>query len=291
MFRALVLTSVFALTACAAAPAETAIAPVTASGPLPAVFRDGRIYLHVALNSASPVWMELDTGTVPSVIDAGYAQTLGLDVKNSRQAGKGFGTAQVPVARTQAQITAGPIAANDIAFSVMPLHNMPGPDNQPVAGVLGFSFLAGRIITIDYASGTVRFADACTCDLRMTLDADVPSVPVMIAGHAVDALIDTGGGYDVLITPATANAIGLQGQMNLAAPVQGVGYGGAQAGRMGAGLDISAGGITRPASSALYSTFGTAPIKSGAALGFNFLQSARVTLNYRDHTARLETAD
>ena len=168
---------------------------------------------------------------------------------------------------------------------------MTGPDGQPLAGVVGYSLLKDRILVIDYKAATIAFVASSEHrdgDMAMGLDNQIPTVPITVAGHRLTALIDTGGAYELLMTPKGVTAAGLQTYVDQAKPVTGYGYAGAQAVRIGTAPDLSMGAISHANPVTVYSTFGTAPLKSQAAVGYQFLRNYKVTLNYRAKTVRLE---
>lgn len=268
----------------------TSAPPEAADTPLPAMVKDGFVFLQVSVNGSAPVWMELDDGTSPSAIDLAYAKSLGLDLKAGAGSGTGFGTEKIRFFNAKAMVAAG-ASARTIDFSAAPMTGLMGPDGRPLAGVLGYSFLKDRIIVIDYPRGEVHFAGSvppCDCDLNMGIDNDIPTVPVTVAGHPMTALVDSGGAYELLVTPAGVRAADLETEQAAAKPVTGYGYAGAQAAAMGTAPALSVGAITRPNPSTVYSTFGTAPLKTPAAIGAWFMKDYKVTLNYRAHKVRFE---
>jgi hypothetical protein len=257
---------------------------------LPAAFHDGLVYLKVSVNGADPVWMNLDNGTSPSAIRLDYAQGLGLKLHKAAGWGTGIGHKPVEFFNTRAELTAG-ADTQRIDFAASRLDGIMGPDGKPVAGVLGHSFLKGRILVIDYPQSRVWFADRvkpCRCDLPMGQDFNIPTVPVTIAGRPMTALIDSGGMYELLITPAGIRAAGLQAYAEAAEARTSYGYAGAQDVRVGTAPDVVVGAIRRVMPSTVYGPFGTSPLKSQAALGATFLRNYRVTLNYRAKKVRLE---
>ncbi len=283
-FSAVAALALFLLSGCASAPAQQADIS------LPAVFHDGLVYIQVSVNGAAPVWMDLDDGTSPSAIDLDYATSLGLKLKPGVGSATGIGTERIEFFNTSADLSAG-ASSRRVEFSASRLKGMTGPDGKPLAGVLGYSFLEGRILVIDYPNQTVRFAAAskpCSCDLPMGLDTNIPTVPIAIAGHRMTALIDSGGQYDLFATPAAVRLAGLETYAAQAVPVTGYGYAGAQGVRIGRAPGVVAGGIRKDNPETVYGTFGTSPLKAEAALGARFLQNYRVTLNYRTRTVRLE---
>lgn len=257
---------------------------------LPAVFRDGLVYLRVSVNGAEPVWMNLDNGTSPSAISLDYARSLGLRLDKAAGWGTGIGHKPVEFFNTQADVTAG-AGMRRIDFAASRLDGMTGPDGKPLAGVLGHSFLKGRILVIDYPQNRVWFTSRlapCRCDLSMGEDFNIPTVPVTIAGRRMTALIDSGGMYELLITPSGVRAAGLQTYAEAGRPRTSYGYAGAQTVRVGTAPHVVVGTIRRDNPSAVYGAFGTSPLKSQAALGAMFLKNYRVTLNYRARKVRLQ---
>lgn len=257
---------------------------------LPAAFHDGLVYLRVSINGAEPVWMNLDNGTSPSAISLDYARTLGLSLDKAAGWGTGIGHKPVEFFNTRAEVTAGD-ATRRIDFAASRLDGMTGPDGRPLAGVLGHSFLTGRIVVIDYRQSRVWFTtrlEPCGCDLAMGEDFNIPTVPVTIAGRRMTALIDSGGMYELLVTPTGIRAAGLQAYAEAAKPRTSYGYAGAQTVKVGKAPDVAVGSIRRHNPSAVYGAFGTSPLKSQAALGAMFLKDYRVTLNYRARKVRLE---
>jgi hypothetical protein len=280
------------LSACAATPPPQASQPAAQSADveLPAVFQDDLVYIRVSVNGAAPVWMDLDDGTSPSAIDLDYARSLGLRLKPGAGSATGIGSERIEFFNTSAELSAG-ASSRRIDFSASRLKGMTGPDGKPLAGVLGYSFLAGRILVIDYPNKKVAFAAGskpCACDLPMGMDTNIPTVPVTIAGRRLTALIDSGGQYDLFATPAAVKAAGLETFVAQARPVTGYGYAGAQGVRVGRAPDVVVGSIRKTDPETVYGTFGTSPLKTEAALGARFLKAYRVTLNYRAHTVRLE---
>ena len=286
MRKSLSILLALGLTACVSASGSEQAADI----PLPATFKDGVVFIRAAVNGADPVWMQLDNGTTPSAIDLAYARKLGLALKPGAGSGTGIGSGRFQFFNTTAEVAAG-AADRRIAFSAIDLSAIKGPDGEPLAGVLGYSFVAGRILVVDYPKTEVRFAasDApCACDLAMTLDNDIPAVAVSVAGHPLKALVDTGGAYDLLLTPAGVTATGLQGWADKAGTRTGFGYAGPETVRVGSAPDVTVGAVTLPNPETLYATFGTSPLKAQAALGIGFLKTYKVTLNYRARTVRFE---
>ncbi|WP_327019751.1 retropepsin-like aspartic protease [Caulobacter sp. Root1455] len=249
---------------------------------LPAAFADGsnHVFLKVSINNAPEAWMLLDTGTVPSTIDRAYAQSLGLKLGKESNTGKGAGTGPIVIAKTKVQsVRVGAATQQDVAFESM-VFSFPTPDGQPAVGVLGYSFLAGRILIVDYQKREVLFTDAGLSSAQgfpFRMVYNIPTVRAALGGEQVDALIDTGGYYDVLLTPPAAKRLGLEKAMADGAAATGFGYGGAQDYKLGKGPDLSLGDLVKPSPAIAFIPL---PIKIDGALGTVFLKDYRMTLDY-----------
>ena len=249
---------------------------------LPSAFADGsnHVFLKVSINGAPEVWMLLDTGTVPSTIDRAYAQSLGLKLGKESDTGKGAGTDPIVIAKTKVRsVRVGATTRQDVAFESM-VFSFPTPDGQKAVGVLGYSFLAGRILVVDYPKREVLLTDAGltrTQGFPFRMIYNIPTVRAALGGQRVDALIDTGGYYDVLLTPPAATRLGLEKAMADGAAATGHGYGGAQDYKLGKGPDLTVGDLVKPGPAIAFIPL---PIKIDGALGTVFLKDYRMTLDY-----------
>jgi predicted aspartyl protease len=249
---------------------------------LPAVFAadTNHVFLKVSVNGAPEAWMLLDTGTVPSTIDRAYAQSLGLKLGKESDTGKGAGTGPIVIAKTKVRsLQVGQTVRQDVAFESMAF-SYAMPDGRKAVGVLGYSFLAGRILVIDYPRREVLFTDAGLTPaqgLPFKMVYNIPTVKAALGGRPVNALIDSGGYYDVLLTPPAATRLGLGKTMADGAAATGFGYGGAQDYKLGKGPDLSVGGLFKPAPAIAFIPL---PIKIDGALGTVFLKDYRVTVDY-----------
>ena len=259
------------------------------------MFRKGNVYLKVAINDHPAVWMMLDTGTTDSMIDTEYANTIGIKVVQKSEGTGGFGSMKAATFTTDTvNLQVGVEPQKPIFFESIRLSGMVGPDEMPVAGLLGHSFLDKHVIVIDYKKQEVYFDDtaqpANKRDIAMTLLEGVPVVVLKMANKSVSALIDSGGSYVVIITPDTVKELGVESFMADAKPTGTVGHGAEQHIVVGRAPPFSVGSITVHDLSAAYTTFGTASdtLTAGASLGIVFLRNYKLTLNYVANTIRFE---
>lgn len=129
-------------------------------------------------------------------------------------------------------------------------------------------------------------------DIAMTLKTgvDVPIIKLKIANQLVDSLIDTGGTYGIIITPAAARELGIENLMADAKPAGTFGHGGEQHLVIGKAPPFSIGELAVHDLTAAYTSFGTATdtIGAGVSLGIGFLKKYKVTMNYVANTVRFE---
>lgn len=176
---------------------------------VPFDFSKSAIGLDVTVHGTA-LYMILDTGVDPSVIDLKRAETLGLKI--DRGAGgqaSGEGDAKDSAAypaELDGLAVAGhgfaPIEA--LAFDMRALSARYG---RPLDGVLGYSFLSGKIVLIDYPKTTLAILDrpgdaidaVKSCRLRHTIpltffpEENIPAVPDFRFGEASGTIsLDTG---------------------------------------------------------------------------------------------------
>ena len=142
-------------------------APVVAATlSVPFDFSHGAIGLYATINGR-PVYVLLDTGVDPSVIDVNRAEALGLKVdRGASGEASGFGDAKSAriYAATIAGLTIGSrdfMPVDALASDLSPASAAYG---RTLDGVLGYSFLKDKIVLIDYQNRRVvlldRLADA-----------------------------------------------------------------------------------------------------------------------------------
>ena len=260
---------------------------------LPAAFRDGLVFVKVAINGGPVVWMDLDTGTSPSIVVPAYARAVGLTLMAKGKATEGFGSEKIETFTTSAvMLRAGHESARAVEFESIELSGMAGPEARPLSGLLGQSFLAGRIVVIDYQNQKLFFRNKPeangSIDVPMTLVEGVPLVRIALDGHEVSALIDTGGTYGLLVTPQALKQTGLEHYLEPTKKVGTSGHGGEQPATIGKAPTLALGGMVIRDLTAVYTSLGTAKIPVGASLGKDFLKHYRLTLNYAAGTARFE---
>jgi hypothetical protein len=170
---------------------------------LPAKVESGRIHVTVEVDG-NPLTFVLDSGASGIVIDAQAAKDLKLPSYGSRAltvAGT-FTSSRViaPVVRV------GPLVMRDVAMITAPFDEREGTER--VVGLLGFDFIAGAVLRIDYIDpGGVQAVRPsvfmppvlATSAMPIRLNQQVPVVHVGVGDAASDDMVvDTGAEAPVL---------------------------------------------------------------------------------------------
>lgn len=185
-------------------------APLT----VPFDFSRNAIGLSVTVKD-QPLYVILDTGVDPSAIDAHRAEALGLKIDRAR-GGEASGEGSAKEAKVYPTTIDGlalkgrdfpPIDALTLDMKLLSARY-----GRTLDGVLGFSFLAGRIVLIDYARRELSILDAPSdatarvrpCRKHWTIPYksyagdSIPIVPDFRFGAATAHIsLDTGSNRDI----------------------------------------------------------------------------------------------
>ena len=185
------------------------------------------IGLSVTVGGA-PLYMILDTGVDPSVIDLARADALGRKVDRG---GGGEATGEgddkqskvFPTAIAGLSIGGHPFAAFDaLAFDMSPLSKQVG---RSLDGVIGYSFLTDKIVLIDYPARTVGMLDqpsdavpairACrtrwSIPLQSYKDNSIPLIPAFRFGTATAPIsLDTGANSGIALYQGALDLPGMR---------------------------------------------------------------------------------
>jgi predicted aspartyl protease len=223
---------------------------------IPFEFIHNQIVLQVRISGRGPFSMLLDTDTDPSAIDLETARGLGLKLSGKGHQGTGGGTdVNLAYETILPLIELGGIVARDVYAAAINLAKIGERMGRPVHGVLGHSFLQGRIFQIDYAALKVRFYDRSPFPEKLQstptravipfrYDNDVLIDDVYINGQKVRATLDTGSSGTFALTPAAIKSLGLEDAVTNASVKKSVGYNGEFEGRTGVLKTVRIGSIT-----------------------------------------------
>jgi len=202
-------------------------------------FSKHAIALNVTVKGV-PLYVLLDTGVDPSVIDIKRADALALPVdrKTSGQAdGEGTGSTTVFPA-TIKDLEIGGHAFGDVVTLAADMGTLSKTYGRPVDGVLGYSFLKDKVVLIDYTASTVTifsgtkeaevFVRQCRkhygTPLRSFADEQIPVIPDFQLGDAkVPITLDTGSNRGIALYQVALNVKGIRGALKVTGKAHGAG--------------------------------------------------------------------
>lgn len=281
-------------------------------GPIASVpfrYEQNQIIVSVRAGGSGPLNFLLDTGTDPSIVDLATAYRIGASLAPPQGGGAGAGSGDVVARRTTLMsVTVGELPAGNIEAAAIDLSELSRRFGMRIDGVLGYSFLAGRVLTIDYAAQKLIFHTPAGFQPGVVGEVDWVALPFQspgeggaaprvraleIEGHGpVLASIDTGSDGNVALFDATAKEIGWADRLEGAPLSSAAGYGGsfavalvrASSVRLG-GFELGPMDVRVPLPGANYEE---ADMESGANVGNGVLSRFRVTLDYSEGRLYLE---
>lgn len=176
---------------------------------VPFDFSRHQIGLSVSVRG-TPLYMFLDTGNSPSVIDTARAKALGLKIDyahGGEASGQGDSVHLIVYPTAIDGLVLGGRAFPPIEALVADHKAISSAYGRTVDGTLGHSFFAGRVVLIDYAAATVAISDdgeaemapkvaACRSVWRAPLKSfagdTIPVVDLKIGDARLPVSVDTG---------------------------------------------------------------------------------------------------
>ncbi len=191
---------------------------------------ENHIYVPVTVAGQERQWI-LDTGAGASVIDAAYAEELGLErIEGNVMAMGAGGTVDATLVELpglsvgDAELGERMIVALDVAALLR------GRVGTEPAGILGYDFLARHVTRLDYAGRVVEFYDPDSFEYRgeggevpMKFERNIPAVQLAVEDSIVGWWrLDTGASFPVFHVPGVAE-FGLAERTGVERPIAGVG--------------------------------------------------------------------
>ena len=278
---------------------------------IPFDFYRNEIMLAVKVDGKGPFNMILDTGTDPSAVDLTTARELGLKLQSLGARASGGGTeatdiygTRLPVVEVgRLAVNVGPFTVKNIEAVAIDLSKMSERLEKPLQGVLGHSFLNGRILQIDYANRKLRLYarspfvkaslganTAKRTVLSFRYDDNVLVDGVFVNGKKLVANLDTGSDDAFKLTSAAVSYLGLENEFNRARVTTAVGFNGVAENRVGKVSNITIGGISLDAPAVVFFGQDTGRDKKpwGLNIGNAFLKDFVVTIDYRSKLLVIE---
>lgn len=202
---------------------------------LPAKILSDRVILRTEINGRA-VNLQLDSGAAGIVIDKDVLEALHIKLQGNSVATMAgnytISRAVVP------HIAIGPVSLDNVTVDAIPFAQL-ADEKTPVAGLIGFDFIDGAVLHINYEKGTVEAIDPASftppsgaTSIKIGMDDDVPIVGAKIgATLATNFILDTGADRSTLNStfvsahPKDAADQGLGTQMRDAFPFETVFYG------------------------------------------------------------------
>ncbi|HEU0209526.1 MAG TPA: aspartyl protease family protein [Candidatus Udaeobacter sp.] len=146
----------------------------------------GRPVVEVMINNKGPYRFILDTGASVTAIDTSVAADLSLDDAPKVQ-----------------ELRIGNVVVHNLAAFVNPISQMLGSGDVP-RGVLSASAFPGSLVSFDYSRKQITFRKGTLPEPndKQTFNydpADLPSVPVTVAGREITVHLDTGAPYTLAL--------------------------------------------------------------------------------------------
>ena len=196
----------------------------------PLEVHNNRLFLPVTVNGQR-VTALLDSAAEMTVVDDDAAVRLGLvPTGNATAHGSGAAAMEARFADHVAVEAAG--VSLETRVGIIDLGEVSGRLlGRPVEMLLGRDLFDNARLRIDYAAGTIDLSAGEPRGVRLPLGEHrgLPTVPAAVEGHdAVQTVLDTGNGSEVMVGRAYAEQIGLAAPGRIVERAQGGGLGGAR---------------------------------------------------------------
>jgi hypothetical protein len=177
-----------------------------------------QVVLQATLQGRGPYACLVDTGASPSAVDLAAARELGLPLGGRAARAEGVGADDVFVTPTEMDVAAAGSEAARLAAVAFDLSELARGLGQPLQCILGQSWLATRVVEIDYPRQRLRLGasapapgmDCHTMPMRFWLPGDLmPLVTMRVNGVDVPVSLDTGSSATVRLFPDGAALAGI----------------------------------------------------------------------------------
>jgi hypothetical protein len=177
---------------------------------IPARFDGGVIIVRLTINGRG-LDFQFDSGAAGIVLDADVARDLGLTTFGQRTAATaGTYTASKAIVP---QIQIGDLTMKNVEVNCLPFNAQPDRQTK-IVGLLGYDFIAGAVVKVDYQHATVDAFDPASFappkghyyEMPIKLDDRQPMVSARLGDAESGAFIVDTGAFGVLVFPPFVNA-------------------------------------------------------------------------------------
>lgn len=267
---------------------------------VPFNFIHNQIILQPEIPDLGQVHMLLDTGTDPSALDLAFAQAKGRRLSPLAETGTGAGTQAVTLFATDPlEIRLGNLVATNVTALGVDLAKVANRLGQPLHGVLGYSFLAKRVVQIDYPQRVLRFyPDAATyqaahpsprphAGIPMLLWDNFPLIEQVYVNHTpIRATLDTGSSGALTLFPAAIHHLGLTQTVPANPTSNAIGYGGREEQHKGRVDSVAFANVDFGPTEVTFVSSGnraqTPLTERGGNIGNGLLKNCVLTLDYQN---------
>lgn len=211
MIRAKALSLLFAVFLHTSCAQTRVMSDAPASVPLE--LTNNLVLVHTRVGQSEPAWFIVDTGAGASVVNAEWAERIGLKSEGEREVSASGGSLNAPVV-TGADLVIGGAALQDVTLLAIPLAGLEAAVGRSLGGIIGWDLFARYVVEIDYAARMLHLHgpdsyrhEGPGTSLPIALEDNTPFVNATFVGPGGQTfpsklLIDTGNaGTITLNTP------------------------------------------------------------------------------------------
>ncbi|MDQ6930150.1 MAG: retroviral-like aspartic protease family protein [Candidatus Eremiobacteraeota bacterium] len=243
------------------------------------------VIVSVKVGASGPYNFLLDTDTTPSAIDSALAQRLRLRPNGPSGLASGVGTRKsVVFALRIPDLSVGSVHAKNLLALTSDLSGLSKHFGHRIDGVLGTSFLAGRVTEFNYPCRTIAFlSDAPVAPITASFHGDDENVVdnARVNGRRATATFDTGNGGPILVTGKGIADLDLAAAAKRGRQGVGYGYNGGAKNSAGRLNDVRVGAIDFGTSTATFMS--SAQGSYDINIGNRAMQRYRVVFDYVRH--------
>ncbi len=257
---------------------------------IPFQYDHNGILVHVRVDGTGPYRFLIDTDTTPSVIDLTVAKQLQLPLGRAAS-GTGIGSGRIAVYPVSIpQVDLGQESVQHLDALALDLSALSARVGIRIDGLLGTSFLNGRILQINYRCTTVSFlqqslSEPVTARFRWNADGGNTIDDASVGATRVRATFDSGDGGFSILTANGILALNLKAAAESGQATIANGFRGQETGSLGVIDDVRMGSVSLGTLQTEFLPNQHSPFELN--IGNRALEHYLVTMDYRKGTLTL----